>query len=658
MLSFIVLLTAAAAISIFGGKRGKRAGAVMGLMLLVCTLGAASAAGIQEVPEERIWWDAPGGMVCEPHISNGQLKLTIDTRSTDWGYALLWSSDPSYVDVNVGIHAPAGAAYYALECGSEDNEEEILEWLDDWDPDDYNDESIAKNGQMVAQCVNEYRVVKPYLENTYLYVRWFDAAYQEICTEKLHFTSQFTMTDGLYAPLYQIGTGDITPNATSVGGVTAQVAEGLVTYRCTGTSSKDDSTIWTYVRAPQGATECRLLSLYDPDMALPIQNGQVLLEVESLQSRIDRRTYGLEFLDNNGTRLSCGLLTVQCFPEEAEPWPAYISKWEPVPSDHLLLSFDGNSGVSMPYEKGVLSYDFSQIVDDPETLDGSRVSISVAPPANARYVRQNCMGGYEGLLGNRGESTEEADDIVGNMDAETVAGPVNAGEWPVLQRLDIYDGVTLFIPTVPTNLDAGMVYLFYWYESEEDLNSNQPCAVWWFAEQSGPYVKAITYHARPSETGLPMSFDGAIVIGSEDWNLVTETYLQQGENARHYELRLTDRDGNTIAPNRNLVIYLPYPDGLSFKDPMTYTLRHYSAQDNQEIVTTLTPTEIGLRFEVNNLSPFVLQWRSQPAPVQPTVPPAGELPQTGDDTPVAAAIVLLILSAAGLACLLRRKRCL
>ena len=244
------------------------------------------------------------------------------------------------------------------------------------------------------------------------------------------------------------------------------------------------------------------------------------------------------------------------------------------------------------------------------------------------------------------------------MDAEMVTGPVNVGEWPVLQRFDIYDGVTLFIPTVPTNLDAGMVYLFYWYETEEALNRNQPCAVWWFAERSGPFVKAITYHARPSETGLPASFDGAIAIGSEDWNLVTETYLQQGENARHYELRLTDRDGNTIAPNRNLVIYLPYPDGLSFEDPMTYTLRHYSAQDGQEIVTTLTPTEIGLRFEVNNLSPFVLQWRSQPTPVQPTVPPAGDLPQTGDDMPVAAAIVLLILSAAGLACLLRRKRCL
>lgn len=241
--------------------------------------------------------------------------------------------------------------------------------------------------------------------------------------------------------------------------------------------------------------------------------------------------------------------------------------------------------------------------------------------------------------------------------AENVDGPVLVGQWPILRSLHTYDGVTLFVPTVPTDLDSGMVYIFYWYDSEESLKENQPSEVWWFAEKSAPYIKVTENKARKTETSLPDHLSGAIVIGEENWIVVTESYLQEGENAQHYELRLTDANGNTISPGRNTVVYLPYPDGLSYDDAVTYMLRHYDEKGGSEIVTTLTPTAIGLRFETESFSPFVLQWEEQPGAADAPVQGIDDLPETGDTSSVVP-LLLLILSASASLCLMLRRRCM
>lgn len=658
MLPFLVLILASSfTMRCIVQRRKRKAFHIIGLLvMLLCVSGAASAATIHDVPESRISIRLPAGMIAQAHTSAGRLNLTIDSKNTDWGRVLLQGNDTSYVDVVAGIKAPNGAVYYVMESSSGNTEEDVLSWLDDYECEDYSTGTLAENGQFVAQCINEYRIVMPYNESTYLYVRWFDAGYEAIRTEKLHFTSNHTMSEGVYAPLYQIHSDSIVPNYSNHDGITANVTAGEVTYTITGKPGSSGDQITTAVCVPAGTATCNLLNLYEGHTPLTIENGYVLLNTDYPQTGAPKTTFGLEFLDNTGALISCGTLAVQHQTKEMAPWPAYVANWKTVPPENLLVAIDGNSGVRMPYESGILSYDFSQIVDDPKALDGSYASISVIPPKNAKYVRQNCMGGGEGLLGVPWNGGADADEIMQWMDAETVSGAVSVGQWPVLQHLNTYDGVTLFVPTVPTNLDAGLAYLLYWYEDEESLNNNQPSEVWWFAEKSAPFVKVTEYGTRKSEADLPKRYDGAIVIGGENWTITTEHYLQKGKNAQHYELRLTDEHGNSISPNRNTVVYLPYPDGLSFDDDMTYTLRHYDAQGGSETVTSLTPTEKGLRFEVNTLSPFVLQWDEQHVLTNTPEPPVADLPQTGDNTPIEWLIALLLLSAFGFVCMLQNKR--
>lgn len=632
-------------------NHGRRMCTAAFLMLFLCVGSAASAGSVQNVEKDRISVRMPVGMEAQIHTEDGLLHLTIDSRKTDWGRVLLQGNDPSAADVVAGIKAPADAVRYVLECGSEDDDSAVIDWLDDYDPEDYNDGTLAENGQTVAECVNDLRIVMPYNESTYLYVRWFDAENTEVRTEKLHFTSAHTMSQGIYAPLYQIHTEAILPNCSSQSGVTAKVQAGMVTYTCTRKPTSTSERILTGVRVPEGTKTCNLVSLYDVGKSLPIENGMVRISTDYPWTGAKKATFGLEFLDENGDLLDCGLLSVQHQTTEMSPWPAYIESWEPVLQHSLQLTISGNSGVRMPYEQGILSYDFARIAEDTQTLEDSDVSISVIPPPNAKYVRQNACGGLEGLLGVHSYGQQETDDIMRWMDAEAVDGAVSVGQWPILRSLHTYDGVTLFVPTVPTDLDSGMVYILYWYDSEESLKENQPLAVWWFAERSAPYIKVTENRARKTETSLPDHLSGAIVIGEENWIVVTESYLQEGENAQHYELRLTDEKGNTVSPGRNTVVYLPYPDGLSYDDAVTYTLRHYDANGGSEIVTTLTPTAIGLRFEADSFSPFVLQWEEQP------VPATDDLPETGDTSSVVP-LLMMILSASASLCLMRRRRCM
>lgn len=401
MLPFLVLILAGS-FTLRGivQRRKRKAFHIIGLLvMLLCVSGAASAATIHDVPESRISIRLPAGMKAQAQTSAGRLNLTIDSKKTDWGRVLLQGNDTSYVDVVAGIKAPNGAVYYVMESSSGNTEEDVLSWLDDYECEDYSTGTLAENGQFVAQCINEYRIVMPYNESTYLYVRWFDAGYEAIRTEKLHFTSNHTMSEGVYAPLYQIHSDRIVPNYSNHDGITANVTAGEVTYTITGKPVSSGDQITTAVCVPAGTATCNLLNLYEGHTPLTIEKGYVLLNTDYPQTGAPKTTFGLEFLDSNGALISCGTLAVQHQTKEMAPWPAYVANWKTVPPENLLVAIDGNSGVRMPYESGILSYDFSQIVDDPKALDGSYASISVIPPKNAKYVRQNCMGGGEGLLG-------------------------------------------------------------------------------------------------------------------------------------------------------------------------------------------------------------------------------------------------------------------
>lgn len=659
--------------------RPKRmAGVMCAALTLLLTCSCALADGFTAVPKERMYLHLPDGMAASEQRSDGEMKLAINTAKTDWGLALVESSDTSYVCVDTGIVAPAHAAYYVAEFGN-GTDEEALDGLnlqtEEAASDGFNDEyyqvtwddRTLRNGQVVAFCVNDYRIIQPFEEDCSIYVRWFDSDQKEICTEKLHFTNTHTVSRGVYAPLYLIDSEDILANVDSLSGVQSRTAPGEVVYTVGAQSSKQNRQVITGVRMPEGAVRCESVSLFDGNETLTTRDGYALVKTRLPRTGAPKTTVGLKFYDGEDHLIGCGSLAIQCRTSEMEPWAAYMNGWDHVPADHLSIAINGQSGIQMPYEDGILSYDYSEIVSDPELLRNCTAQVSVTPPEKAAFVRMNCSGGGEGLLGNHG-NIDEVNDWISWCDPEAVTGQYSAFETRILSEINTYDGVTLFVPNTPTLLDAGLIYYFYWYESEEAAKENKPFAIWWFAERSAPFVKTIVNPLQKTESGLSSGYDGAVAVGDEGLSLVTEYYLQEGENAQHYELHLVDANGNAVSPDRDMVIYLPYPEGCAYDDGTTYTLRHYAAGGVSEHVTTLTPTEIGLRFEISSFSPFVLTWSGTsapnetpvpadtPAPAETPVPDVSQLPRTGDSTPVGWLIGTLALAAACLWLLLSRRR--
>lgn len=668
---FVFVLIVLSALLFLCRRQKRMTGAFCAVLTLLLSSSCALGAGFSAVPVERMDIQLPDGMVANVQKSSGEIKLVINTAQTDWGLVLLESSDTSYACVNVGIVAPEHAAFYVAEFGNSSDEEALAglndqtEWAEEngFSDEDYQvtwDDRTIKNGQDVAFCVNDYRIIQPYEEDCSIYVRWFDSDQQEISTEKLRFTNTHTVGRGVYAPLYLIDSEDIQANADNLSGVQSQAAPGEVTY--TASASAYNRRIVTGVRMPEGAVRCESVSLFDGNETLKNRNGYALVKTGVPKTGAPRATYGLKFYDDDDNLIGCGSLAVQIITSETEPWAAYISGWESVPADHLSVAVNGQSGIRMPYQGGILSYDYSEIVNDPELLKNCTAQVSVSPPEKAAFVRMNCFGGGEGLLGNHMSFEEANDYIYHEENLEDVSGPYTVFDRPILREINTYDNVTLFVPTTPIRLDAGLIYYFYWYDSEEAAKENKPFAIWWFADRSAPFITSFVNPLQKTESGLSSGYDGAVAIGDEGWSLVTEYYLQEGENAQHYELHLVDENGNTVSPERDMVVYLPYPEGCSYDDGTTYALRHYDAYGVSERVATLTPTEIGLRFEISSFSPFVLTWSGSPAqgetpvPANTPVPDVSRLPRTGDSTPIGWIVGMLALSAAILCLMLTRRR--
>ena len=130
---------------------GRRMCTAAFLMLFLFAGSAASAGSVQNVPKDRISVRMPDGMTAQKHTEDGLLHLTIDSRKTDWGRVLLQGNDPSAADVVVGIQPPAGAVGHVMVCGSGNDDNSALDWLDDEDPEDFPQYTLRSEERRVGK---------------------------------------------------------------------------------------------------------------------------------------------------------------------------------------------------------------------------------------------------------------------------------------------------------------------------------------------------------------------------------------------------------------------------------------------------------------------------------------------------------------------------
>ena len=610
------------------------------------------------VPASRISYSAPDGLVITDTKTLGKIELLIDSRNSDWTKALLYTGSLQQVVLMIEVEPPVGATKVKMQ-GGDRPDEQMLTLLDAQGP--WQAMSIAFEGIQrplrYSQDVADYSISRsiltpwPSLSSLQVFLRWYDDADNDLGTEKLSSKVNFTDVRSFYAALPMIPQGDIIPNTGSLSDVSAETGRGEVVYTIHPLSLPlfdEWEDICTKVKAPPGAVECLYISMFEGSDVLEVHGGFVELGVSYIQNYDYLRTprqmaFSLIWLDSNQNMIGHGSLSMRIQKDgQAEPWPSYVSGWNPVPAQRLHVEQSiQSSGVDVSYQQGKLQFQYNGSLPDVSQMDLAKARVKVTPPSGVQSYKLYASNRF-----SLGEQPQNLNDMNTNLTiqheivltAGMDAGPI---ETDLFRKSQTEDGLTVYFSSDVGTLEHGMVYVFQWYQDDA---ATIPHSVEYYYLSIDEFVHIVEIPAVATEAQIPTNITEPILVGPSNWRLIIEHYPQVGNNARHYELHVKDEHDNIVILPGNTVVYLPYPPGFDFDSNTTYTLKHYDLEFENYGNVQIVPTEKGLRFVTASLSPFVISWAAgQPLPAGTPRPPVLPLPKTGDFFPTEVLIYAMIV---------------
>ncbi|MCI5847136.1 MAG: sortase B protein-sorting domain-containing protein, partial [Clostridiales bacterium] len=411
------------------------------------------------------------------------------------------------------------------------------------------------------------------------------------------------------------------------------------------------SELTTLVKAPAGAAQFT----YDGGTQ-SVQNGYAKLTSDATVTNTQH--YAITWQDQSGREISTEAMYISV--------NVYSSKPAVAERDDLNPLINGNQGwmginavarqvmtAQIGY-KGVNGWMNIRMQGGPrmvwEDLQESRYVLRLKVPDGAKslFVTELSEDIYEplddqqirGMLQDLSTRPDENFDLV--------SGPEYIYQEGLLKNMTPGDPrIAVYAPYIPQDEDYGMVRLFFWYGADNKLISTYWALI--TTSDVGTFVTR-PFH-READIRDRVEQPCFVDDRHDDWQLQSHYNPQSGNNAYQVELTLLDDSGLNVQPDGSTVFYLPYPDGMSYQNGATWTLRHY-LDDGYETYETIqvTSTEYGLRFESSSLSPFVLLWDGG------TEPQPAAAPKTGDSSPLALYAALTALSAALMVLLAARRK--
>ena len=638
------------------------------LVFLAClclfSASALASGSIQPVPAERIDYNAPDGLVVTDNTTDGVIEFLVNSESSNWVKALLNSGNMTQVLIMVEVEPPAGATQVKMQGGNSPDGDllYILDHQEDSAMMQLTDGGSNSWPYVFGQNVADYSVSSsiltpwPGLSDYRMFLRWYDDQGVEKGTEKLNIKVDFTNISSFYAIMPWVPKNEIIPNSDGLTDVSAEKDNGKVVYTIQpiGSPTVQWRDIFTKIKAPPEAEECYYMSLYGGNNYLLVDSGYVELGVPYIenynyQTAPRQLDFSLLWLDDGGNVIGFGAISIRIENEEQmEPWPSYVPGWNPVPPNRLhMAQHIENSGVDVSYVNGKLQLEYSGSLPDVSQMDMAKLSISVTPPDGARSYKLHGSSGFS--LGVPTGQLNEMATYLGNQQVTVLSTGMDAGpiQTDLFRESVTEDGLKVYFSSDVGTLENGMVYVFQWYS---DTLGNDLLPAEYYYLSIDEFVHIATTDAFTSESQIPGNITEPVIVGHPNWKLVIEHYPQVGDNARHYELYVVDENGTRVTSLGNVIIYLPYPPGYSFRSLAAYALKHYDLGFSQYTNVKIEPTAKGLRFTTSSLSPFVVSWGARG--------PVSSVPKTGDFFPVEMLIaaIVLLLSTAGVVLWIGEKK--
>ena len=665
-----------------------------------------------DIPANRIVSNAPHGMAfAKQDIADGQYHVTVSKKNTDWNaiIAQLYDTQRAMTIWQtphvVPYEGSTGFAYVSLTAEELARDPDAVQKAVDELQAQHKENNIPGNRTLSMRNIGGYTpengLFEPYMDDEKFLdvLGWYKNgklfAVELLSTMvDIDDKSSFTITADTLPAENILPAANLSGSALDA--VECAVTDGAVSYRADSRDAVNASTIETTVILPQTvagkAATCEIsYDAFKSPITAQVETigGKPAVRISSdipANNSASGYSYSLIFKDAQGVYVKAYALTVTLRTGEPVPFPLYHADWSAIPASRLTLQVSNTSGAAVPsglglsYNErlGIVNYDIdSDKLPRNQALDTVYGSVRITAPEDAKAYRM--YPPFEGGLSIRPDMYSITNDDSLHAEerllAESPMTGISGGafgrpiEYPFLQGHDVKLGdqsYVLYDLGLPNmgELGAGL-RLIFWYD---DMNADQPFKKEYVLVTHDPasapkWTTLVTSESAlaSQNAALPrMRISGTMPSG-ETYLFYSELVPQTAETTLHYELYLTDKNGNpvskeTLAALAPYTVYIPVPDGVDADDPsLTFSISHLNTGSTAVKETfsyedgTLVLTQYGLCFTVDSFSPFVLSWSN--AAVDTSA-----LPQTGDHSPAMPMLLMALTLSLGFITLSLRKK--
>lgn len=363
-------------------------------------------------------------------------------------------------------------------------------------------------------------------------------------------------------------------------------------------------------------------------------DNAIQLKVDARNDKSMTEAFTVCWLDEYGNTIKTERITISNCPTGAGvPWQKH---WAPIDrgrikvQDQRLISFFSYDNDN-DNDNGKLLFEVTDSnagslnADMLNELSENKLIYEITPPAGAVKFR---MSGQHSPLYDTyfADSTKQwlekqpFEDCVFENDA---AKPYYYSFGKLFNRTKV-EGV--YVYTVNnTEVTFADIVIFQWYDKDEKLievNGKDGECFYLIKE---PYVKTTTTAALTKDPTEAVAKPTIVISNSATGKVVTNGVLKTemplqnavdpNSDTRYLYMKLTYIDENTgleVEPGtEGAVVYLAYPDGMTYEQAQGYTFKLYHYTDENNVTheeMKLEATPYGLRFKTTSFSPFLLEW--------------------------------------------------
>ena len=357
-------------------------------------------------------------------------------------------------------------------------------------------------------------------------------------------------------------------------------------------------------------------------------DNAIQLTVDARNNQSMTESFTVCWLDNEDNTVKTERITISNCPTGAGvPWQKY---WAPIDSKRINVQDNGLTSF-FSYDNGKLLFEVTD--SNAGSLNANKLNelsqndliYEITPPAGAKYFRMSGQHSplYDSSFADSTKEWLEKQPFENCVFEDGAAEPYYYSFGKLFNRTQV-EGV--YVYTVNnTQVTFADIVIFQWYDEDEKLievNGKDGECFYLIKE---PYVKISKTEALTENPTKAVAEPTIVISNSATGKVVTNGVLKTemplqnavdpNSDTRYLYMKLTYIDESTgleVEPGtEGAVVYLAYPDGMTYEQAQGYTFKLYHYTDENHVTheeMKLEATPYGLKFNTTSFSPFLLEW--------------------------------------------------